>query len=268
MKNLRPQSKLRRKPLEGTLVRGLLLTALVLMGLMFFSEYARGIFHTAALPLWRVGSYVSASVSEGVEFFRSKEELIAENERLRAELQDFSIKLLDRNELYEENIQLKENFGRDASINATLAVVLARPPRAPYDTLVLDSGRAEGVAVGDLVAASETFIIGVIEQVTAETSIARLFSAPGVATEVLLGNRGPSVQAIGKGGGNFEARIPIGTEVVIGQRVFLPVITPHVFAIVEHVAFDPRDSSRTVLFRSPVNPFELRYVTILRHVTP
>lgn len=210
---------------------------------------------------------MSAAAGSFLENLRSRGQLAAENQRLKQELSELSVRLLDRNELYEENLRLKEMQGRDASVNAILSAVLARPPKSPYDTLVLDAGEREGVSAGDFVAASETLIIGIIERVTPRTSIARLFSAPGTKTEVLLGQRGPALEALGRGAGNFEARVPIGIDINLGMSVFIPTVTPHIFAVVEHVAFDPSDSSRTVFFKSPVNPFELRFVSILRRDT-
>lgn len=265
MKNLRPQPNARRGLLSSTLSRGILLAAFLIVILFFASESARAVLHAAAAPLWRGGQWVGASAEGFFENFRSKGQLAAENQHLTQELSELSVRLLDRNELYEENLRLKEMQGRDASVNAVLSAVLARPPKSPYDTLVLDAGEREGVSAGDFVAASETLIIGVIERVTPRTSIVRLFSAPGEKTEVLLGQRGPAVEALGRGAGNFEARVPVGISINLGMSVFIPTVTPHVFAVVEHVEFNPSDSSRTVFFRSPVNPFELRFVSILRH---
>ncbi len=264
MKSLRPRVKTRRKLFGNTAFRGLLL--LIVIGIMLFglSSSLRSTLHTVALPLWKGGAYVGSTIAGVFDLFRSKNALVLENERLKAEFAELSIRLLDRNELYEENLALKERLGRDASVNAVLAAVVARPPRAPYDTLLLDAGSRDGVSVGDFVAASETLIIGAIEHVTLTTSIARLYSAPGVVTEVTLGHSGPVLQAVGQGAGNFEARVPVGIEVLAGESVLLPTIVPHVFAVVEYVRFNPTDSSRSVFFRSPVNPFELRFVTVLR----
>lgn len=266
--NLRPQHRSRRPfALRFVLLRGGLLFVALLGAAYLWSAPLRGVLHTVAAPIWRIENWgVSGARSLG-EHFRSKATLIAENERLHAELDTLSVRLLDRNELYEENLALKELLGRDASVNVVLGIVLARPPRSAYDTLLLDVGDEEGVRKGNYIAAGDTLIVGVIEHTAPHTSVARLFSSPGERIEVLLGESQAAIEAVGKGAGNFEAKVPVGLPVATGTPVFIPAIMPHVFAVVEDIEAGENDSFQRILFRSPINPFELRQVSVLRDET-
>src|SRR3989344_5593533 len=64
--------------------------------------------------------------------------------------------------LYQENLDLKARLNRDARVGRILGAVLLRPPATPYDTLVIDIGSDEGVALGGTVSAGGTIMIGTI----------------------------------------------------------------------------------------------------------
>ena len=143
-----------------------------------------------------------------------------------------------------------------------MATLLANPSRSPYDTLILDAGKRDGVLLGDLVIAGDSVIIGSVSRVSQTTSVAVLFSAPQVVTDVIVGGD-IRTQAYGRGGGNFEIRVPRDQEVSIGAPVIFPLLSPKVFGFIEEVYVSPADSFQTLLFQMPVNVFMLERVYLI-----
>jgi cell shape-determining protein MreC len=219
----------------------------------------------AILAVWRQPlTYVFWLVAEPV-LHVGQESAQSEVERLRAEIAALNVQLADRELLYDENLRLKERLGRVPPETKTLlATVLLRPPGTPYDTFILDVGRDMGVAVGDLVFAGGSVVIGKITEVYGSTARTTLFSAPGAKHEALIFSEGGSVPIAleGQGAGSFVGKIPQGTPVEAGQTVVFSNIMPVLAASVSYVEAREGESFQTVYMHMPINPFTLRYVEV------
>ena len=144
--------------------------------------------------------------------------------RYAADASDASLQALlaDRESLYRENLDLKARLGRaDVPAVRILGGVLLRPPTTPYDTLVIDAGRQEGVAEGDLVSAGGTALVGTVTELNERTARVTLFSAPGAAYDALLHGTIP-VSVGGQGGGSLAGAVPAGTAVRAGDTALPP----------------------------------------------
>ena len=195
--------------------------------------------------------------------FRSKQSLVRENQALKRERSVLKRTLLSQSEIRTENIKLKEMFGRRVSESTVLSAVLSRPNKSLYDTFVIGIGLDRGAVAGNLVLASGNIIIGRIDAVYRSTATVTLFSTPGTENAVMVGPERISATAIGKGGGNFEIKLPRGVDVSEGDAVIFPGISAKVFGIVEWVHAEPADALQTILFKSPVNMLELQWVEVL-----
>lgn len=230
--------------------------------LFFRGGFVRG---SAALfsPLWK-GSDATASILFSVPYyFTSRSGLIEENKTLREDVLHAQTSVLDRNQLYEENLALKERLGREAQPNAALAAVVLRPPEVPYDTLLIDIGEDSDIAVGDKVAAQGTLLIGVISEVYAHTSRVSLFSSPQNKYNGFLRGTIP-VEVVGQGGGSLVMEVPYDAKVVVGDTVTLPGIAANVASIVEYVEPGQGDSAVTAYLHMPVSAQGLRFVDVWR----
>jgi len=103
-------------------------------------ELVRAPLSAVAAPLWRTGNALGNRIGRIAQFMQSKRTLVAEIGALRQ-------KAAERDALYAgyalaqaENRELKQFLGRKESESRTLAAVLVSPPRAPYDSFVLDAG--------------------------------------------------------------------------------------------------------------------------------
>lgn len=213
-------------------------------------------------PLQREGAAVFPSISRFVEGFREKQSLLDDIAQLTKERDDARTLLYDRQALADENTELKKMLGRSTSHTSIVASVLERPPVSPYDTLLIDAGESEGVALGDSVV-SGPFRIGTVESVFGHSAKVKLLSSPGETTNVLIGSTKIVAEAIGKGGGNFEADIPRDISVSVGDVVSLPGLFGSHTGVVDAVTVRPTDTLQSISFRLPLNLFELSLVEVV-----
>ncbi|HVU06881.1 MAG TPA: rod shape-determining protein MreC [Candidatus Paceibacterota bacterium] len=252
-----------KRPGQGrtaTLVVGGL--ALVFAITYFFPAFFPSVFFPVGSLFWKAeSSSVGFFVSMG-KIVQSKYSLVEENKRLSEEIaaRDRSVLMLD--DIQSENERLKNALARTGKGSYVLAVILTRPPVSPYDTLVLDVGTKDGVTVGDKVYAEGDVLIGDIAEAYGGESKVSLYSMPGRKTSILVGTSTIAAEAIGRGGGNFIFTLPAQTPLVERSTISVPSIKSHTFGIVDRIMVDSTDSVQTILFRSPVNISELRFVEV------
>lgn len=229
--------------------------------------------HALFRPVLILGNNIGDKFGTIGSFFASKKSLFLENEKLKSEINSTSARISNYNSLSYENMELKEILGRkDEKTTMILTSILGKPNQSPYDTLVVDAGDDKGIKVGDMVFVLGNIPVGRIDLVYSHSSKVVLFSSAGEKTEVIvpLGHSATTgeavedifVEAIGRGGGNFEILLPRDISLGEGTEVTLPGINPYVLGVVEKVISDPRDSFQKVLLASPVNIQELKFVQI------
>ncbi len=242
-------SKRTRSPWRGIFIVASVL--LLIMGATFARGPLTSFFWSLAGPLmeWRF------AVGEGV---------------LRGELAAAEARLADRDFLYAENLELKARLGRPRLPQGrVLAGVVSRPPATPYDTLVIDAGTEEGVAVGDEVSAGGGVVVGTVSDAYEHSARVMLFSAPGSVYEALLvlsGSAGGTVPLTveGQGGGSLRAQVPAGTAVAVGDAAVLPGIAGGLSARVSSIEHAESESYITLYFRLPADTLNMRFVEVLK----
>ncbi len=246
----------------------LALAVLIVAGLFFnFRSGVKGFFSEVLLsvsrPFWRSGHKAGGSFSSLLARFKSARSLFDDNKVLAEKLREMEARLADRNIIWEENLKLKEILNRHpAEENFILAVVLAKPNRSPYDTFIIDVGAQDGVLAGQRVFAYGDILIGELAEVYDKTSKVKLFSTPGEKTEVVLSGSDIYLEAIGRGGGNFEISVPRDLPIEINQELSIAGLRPYVLGKVEEIISDERDPIKKILIRSMVNIFELKFVQV------
>jgi len=252
----------KQKTLQKALVGVAFFILLILTPLWGFLE--RGVQNIVA-PFWRGGGALGErALSISTAFVSEKEALVKKNTELEEQLAILSTKLLDRNLLVEENLLLQEELNRDVYGDSSIAArVLSSPGISPYDTLVLDIGEKDGVAVGDEVFVTGSTAIGDIIEVFGRTSRARLNSSSGQEFAVLISGNITAI-AKGRGGGNFIIELPRDAEVNIGDNVSTASSAGNILGFVEHIEVDPNDPFQKIFLKSPVNIFDISWVEVLR----
>jgi cell shape-determining protein MreC len=190
-------------------------------------------------PLLSFGNAIA-----GKEVDEQNQELINENEALKARLRD---------------VGASEAIPTEVGI---LAGVTARPPVSPYDTYLLSRGSEAGIQENAIV-----FALGVPVGSIAEAGnrFARvlLYSSSGREVHGWIGEIREPITLIGKGAGAFSAEVSRDMPVMEGDTIYLPgpgaVPAGTVRSIERHAA-----SPSALLHIEPlVNPYTVTYVRVL-----
>jgi cell shape-determining protein MreC len=229
----------------------------VALFLLTFS-YIRGfVYHFISPVTIKNEGYLFTSKRRDAEKIEALTTIINEKESALAKLA-----LLEK-----ENAELKELFGRSPSDPGILAAVIALPSQSLYSTLVLDAGSAEGVEAGMVVLAFDATELGVIDSVTEHRSVVILHSSPGRETSgTIVGSSNTTVKLIGRGGGEYEVRIPRDLVFDPGMLIITQSVFPKPLAQIKHISTDPRDPFQKILAKTPVNIENTRWVTIKKPV--
>lgn len=258
---------LKRSNNEGKKNREILIVIIFILAILFglyffFPRFYPSIFYPVTSVAWKTETAVVDWFSFIGNMLKSKSSLLSENEAFKRELDTNKTSLLTLTALQQENENLKSILGRKPEGQMVLGVVMSRPPISPYDTLVIDSGSNDGIEVGDRVYTEGDVLIGEVAEIYSNESKVTLFSTPGKKTNISFVNSSVEVEAIGRGGGNFMANIPIDAGIKEGDMVILPDIKLHTFGIVKKIAADRANSFSTILFKTPININAVRFVEV------
>lgn len=160
--------------------------AILIVALSFFPRPVRNIFFTFSAPLqkslWGAGNRVSG-------FFRligEAQKSAEETQQLRAENQKLIARIVQLQALGEENRILREAMG--LGIEKELKVLFAQivGKDISSDSILLDKGSKDGVAVGSPVLTEEKVVCGKISEVYNDFSKAELISDKNVSFDVKI----------------------------------------------------------------------------------
>lgn len=211
-------------------------------------------------PIWQAENFSSDFLSIALD---SKKDLYKQNVLLKEELGAKNIELIVVTDIEKENTELKETLGRvPAERRVILSGILAKPNQTPYDTLIIDRGEKDGVAVDQLVFANGDVLIGEIDSVENSTAKVLMYSTPGNILQVVYGSTGRYFNARGLGNGSFEVEVARDVDVAEGDLFFYPGLDNTLVGVVRKVDFDARDSFKKVFMKSPVNIQEERWVEV------
>jgi len=239
---------------------------LVIFFIFTFSGPKTFIFGVAS-PFWNLKTFIYYLVIDNVNLLLSKDSLIRENENLKLQIDKDKRDMILKDVLSAENDDLKIALNRkDLNKKSILSIILVKPFLSPYDTLIIDVGNDQNISVGDKVVADGNTFIGYVSEVYNNTSKVVLYSSPGEKVNVLIGNSNIEKEAVGMGGGNFEVDVPREVDVKEGDSIIMPSISPNVFGVISKIEYQSADAFQKVLFNSPVNVSELKWVYVIQGV--
>lgn len=240
--------------------------AFFLLGVFAFGAVAfyflNGIIISAASPLWKVENRITKSFVAGAEIWRSRQFLASENIRLKERIFSLELELSARPYASGEEDVLLALLGRRTESRGIAATVLVRPPKTPYDIIIIDAGTNDGVVSDSEVALAEGPVLGTVSEVFRSSSKVKLFSSAGEKTSAVLERSGLVIILEGAGGGNFRVAVPRETPVEIGDRILSADISSRLLAVVGEIKIEPTDSFKQILARGPANLFNIRFVMI------
>ncbi len=258
MKATYRQDNIRKKVILFTII--ILLSIFVLLFGPIRGAISKVVYSWAP-SLWSIGDNINNTTNSFFSGFRSNIELSDENKILRDQVSQMETQVLERDILFGKVLLLEEAIERKVEVNRVLASVL-HIGQLPYDIIVVNSGTDQGVQVKNLVVDASLGIIGEIAEVYSSSAKVKLFSSQGVETSVIIGGMAVPTLALGRGMGNFQAKVPQGSSIFVGDNVFLPgnSLALGVVGAVEEELASP---FVRVLFRTPFNITELRFVEII-----
>ncbi len=222
--------------------------------------------HRVVIPVFKVSNTASSFFSSFTSFFISNENLKKEITLLEEKINEMKIKSLLSEYLVAENIRLKNMLNRSShkEKDIVLGVVVSKPNKSVYDTLIIDVGNNYGIQKGDKVIAYGDVVIGFIEDVYDLSAKVILYSHGKEVNSAIIGIDNIPVEVIGRGGGNFEAKLPRDANVVVGDIVSIPDIDIKILGTVEYIQKEANDPFQVVFIKSPVNIYELKFVEIVK----
>ncbi len=216
-----------------------------------------------APAVWKGGGDIYDKASSFFSGFRSNVNVSNENKLLREQVMEMETQILEQNFLREEVLGLSQALGRALGDKRVSAKVIIGQGRSPYDTLIIDAGTEHGIRTGDSVVYASVGVIGTIVEAYQSSSKVKLFSSPGEEVLVFIGAQSVPAKAMGRGMGNFEAKVPQGSKISIGEEVRSIPQGNLFFGIVGAVEESPTESFVRVLFRTSFNITEIGSVEVL-----
>lgn len=234
----------------------IVLVIVLILGLIRF--FAPGAFVAMVSPLWKIGSAVDGVFKRTGDSFGNPRELALERDVLRNDNED----LLRQLELANAQIADMGALVGDTGSESAIVGIMAYPPVAPYDVLILSAGSDAGMQAGRIVYGTGGTPLGVITEVHDNSSRASLFSEAGRETAGWAGENRIPVALVGTGAGTFRVTVSKDTGLVVGDVVYLPGPGARPVGTISRIDTDPASPDANVHVFPYVNPFSLPYVLV------
>jgi hypothetical protein len=214
-------------------------------------------------PFDAVRVWMAESGSSLPQYIRERSTLIAELE---------AYKIANSTERGDESTIKKLQIENDAfrtELSAVpekrlLARVIARPNQLPYDMLMLDRGRAQGVVENAPVFLGKDQVIGFVSIVHDSTSLVTLITTQGFVASAYVFGPNIYTETEGVGGGILRVRVPQGIVLSKHDLVMMPALDSGVYGEIAYVEAAPSQPEQYGYVRTAVPLQSLYYVTIAR----
>lgn len=240
----------------------LLIGALAFALLFFSPSFSNRVGVFFAKPILITRSFVLNQTAFLTNFMRPKASLVEENNNLKDEVRGLRADLLFYDALAVEHQRLLQSFGRGEGLPRKIAVVVVKPPQSPYDTIILDIGSVDGIAVDQSIFGSGNTALGRISSVEKNHSTATLFSNSGMESQAIVERSGMSIVVKGNGGGGFEARVPQDSDISLEDIIVLPGRIPAPLGRVVKIDSTPASSFKAISISSLANINYTRWVEV------
>lgn len=213
------------------------------------------------LPLYSVRHYFEESSATIPVFFRSRMELDNEIKALKQKISenhstDATLLYLTREN---EELRLMLNSSSSPRIGAA---VISRPPYTPYDTMIINSGSAEGIVLHAPVYFGSTQAIGYVSNVFLHDAQVTLFSSPNVESIVYIFGPNIFTTAYGEGGGIIRLSVPQGITIEKDNVVILPSLPSGVLGTIDDIQSLPTEPEQHAYITFDASLQSIRLVSV------
>lgn len=147
------------------------------------SESGGGFFGTVFGPVQKFSTSIADKVQSGLDMMLNAREYYEDNQKLKEQLNQYYKKVVDYENIKEENEQLRNIMGikqdhPDYELSSPCAVI-ARTTNDPFGSFVIDKGSDDGISEYDPVITSNG-LIGIVTKVSKTYSRVQTFLSPEV----------------------------------------------------------------------------------------
>lgn len=213
-------------------------------------------------PVFKTANFILGIKENIVFFFKNKEMLQEELGVLKEKNIEMENELSLLDYVKKENEELKIMLSRSDKKNYVLGYIISRPPKSPYDMIVIDAGSSDGVAKGMKAVAYSNVLIGYVAEVFPNTSKIKLLSFPGEEISLIMENAKVSAIGFGLGGGNIEIKMPSSVVVNIGDKIISDGTFHYLLGVADKIETDLTNPFQKIIFRMPINLNELQKIGI------
>lgn len=211
-------------------------------------------------PVYTFNAWIAQGGSAIPQFVRSRQELVAENQALQEEL--------EQRRAQSQQAAWQKSVTTTVPEDGIRAGVLLPPSYTPYDTLLIDKGRADGMMKHARVYGAHQQVIGTIERVYPRVSLVVLASAPKVESTAYILGPNIFVSTHGQGGGILKAVVPQEVPVSVGDRVVLPGLDFGIYGTVSHIHAPESNPGKEVYISNDLSLVSEYEVWVSPHPVP
>lgn len=237
------------------------LAVLLVFFLNFFSGFRSFLIDFASFFL-KTGDSVYKTAEHVPQKMLNKDELLSQNNDLWDQLENCRLDLLDYQIIKDENQKLRDALNMKPDGNVLTALIIARPPQIPLDSLFLNAGENFGLRGGDLVLASKRALIGKVVEISKSKSVVALNSFAGQISYGFVARTDESIEIKGVGGGNMEVKVPIDFDIKIGDEILTNSDASYLMALVGVIEEDNSSGFKNIIMSLPVNVSKIRSVFV------
>lgn len=247
----------RKKQLRAVLILG------VVAVLMFYlvPRIVGGAASFIFTPIAQFETWFYESGATLPQYFMDRKKLVDENAELEVALHESESNAHITARLQAENTQLRALLG-DEEEERTAAAVIGRPTDTPYDVLLIDKGRRDGITAHAPVYVGHDQVIGFVGEVYRDSSVIILVTTPGFKSTVYIFGPNIYTTAEGQGGGILKVSVPQGIPLEIGDLVVLPSFRSGTFGEISSVESLPTDPEQRGYVNLGMPLQSMRYVSV------
>lgn len=235
----------------------------ILFLITLFTPFYGWVFNVIEKPLaqsWESRNQMFDGTENFFQAFYGKKQILQKNRELQDEVDRLKIDNLRVGYLSNERDELFEI--KNMAENIIPAHVLHHGIIGNDDTLLINQGLNNNLAIGNQVFAYDNILIGYVSQVYDQSSEVTLYSKNGEKIFGALYPRNSTLEALGQGKGGFMIQTPREVETEVGDILYSMNEKGSIIAIVRDIVFDARDPFKQVYLSYPININDIQNVGV------
>lgn len=227
---------------------------------IYYWPAIRSVAYPFAEPLLRGYGTTKSTVHILPEFvstyFTSRSELSKRNRDLEMDIERLENQLAEKESALHERDLLAEGQIAGNSVPVIVLYPIAEDITKLYSTMLLSKGYRDGVEKGGLVYVRGRQAVCEIADVYDRTSLCEMLSKGDRQTEAVTSSSTITLTLLGAGGGNYTAELPKGTNILVGEILYLRSDQSLTLGTVVAVKEEEQSTGAKIFVRGAYNPIK------------